>query len=156
MRRKFNVLLGMCILSLLLYGIAYAAPAAKNVTVADVQGKVEVMSQDSGSWAPAVFGMKVGVGDTIKTEKDSYVDLSFDVSGQDALVRVDANSDMKIADYASSSNVADKKIALELAMGDILVKANQLKNESQFQVRTPTSLVGVRGTGFKVSVSAEK
>jgi len=143
-------------LSLLFYGAAGAAPAAKNVTVADVQGKAEVMSQDSGSWAPVTFGMKVGAGDTVKTEKDSYVDLSFDVSGQDALVRVDADSSMKIADYIASSDIANKKIALELTMGDVLVKANKLKNESQFQVRTPTSLVGVRGTGFKVSVSAEK
>ena len=155
-RRIFTVLSVIFVLALLSYGVVGAVSSAKNVTVADVRGKAEVMSQDSGSWAPAVFGMKVGAGDTIKTQKDSYVDLSFDVSGQDALVRVDANSNMKIADYTASNKLENKKIALELAMGDILVKANKLKNESQFQVRTPTSLVGVRGTGFKVSVSTEK
>lgn len=156
MRRIFSVLSVVLMLTLLFYGVASAASVAKNVSVADVQGKAEVMSQDSSSWAPITFGMKVGSGDTIKTEKDSYVDLSFDGAGQDALVRVDANSSMKVAEYISSSNIANKKIALDLAMGDILVKASQLRNESQFTVRTPTSVVGVRGTGFKVSVSAEK
>jgi hypothetical protein len=131
--------------------------ATKDVVVADVQGKAEVMSQGSSSWDPISFGMSLGTGDTIRTAKGSYVDLKFKGNGQDdAIVRVDSNSNMKITDYVASNDVANKKIALDLAMGDILVKANQLKNESQFQVRTPTSVVGVRGTGFKVSVSAEK
>ncbi|MCX5686829.1 MAG: FecR domain-containing protein [Candidatus Omnitrophica bacterium] len=156
MRRIFSVLSVVFMFSLLFYAAADAVSSVKNVTVADVRGKAEVIGQGSGSAAPVIFGMKVGSGDTIKTQKDSYVDLSFDAAGQDAMVRVEANSNMKIADYIASNKLENKKIALELAMGDVLIKANQLKNESQFQVRTPTSVVGVRGTGFKVSVSAEK
>lgn len=136
--------------------IAGIAATGKNVAVTDAQGTVQVMSQGSSTWSPVAFGMMLSTGDTIKTGKDSYADLSFNGTGQDAIVRVDANSSMKIADYIVSDKIENKKIALDLAMGDILVKANQLKSESQFTVRTPTSVVGVRGTGFKVSVSAEK
>lgn len=155
MRSIFTVMSLVLVASLLCCGVSLAA--TKNVAVTDVQGKAEVMSQGSGSWSPVTFGMSLSAGDTIRTAKDSYVDLKFSGSGQDdALVRVDSNSSMNITEYIASADSASKRIALDLAMGDILVKANQLKAESQFQVRTPTSVVGVRGTGFKVSVSAEK
>lgn len=137
-------------------GTLFAAEKGKDVSVIDLKGNVEVMASGSSSWTPAVFGMKLGSGDTIRTQADSYADLNFNGMGQAALVRVDANSTMKVDTYNASMQAADRKIALDLAMGDILVKANSLKNESQFQVRTPTSVVGVRGTGFKVHVSAEQ
>ncbi len=152
--RRLTIFVTICLLCFT--AVAGIAATGKNVAVTDAQGSVQVMSQGSSAWSPVTFGMMLSAGDTIKTGKDSYADLSFNGSGQDAIVRVDANSSMKITDYVVAEKVENKKIALDLAMGDILVKANHLKNESQFQVRTPTSVVGVRGTGFKVSVSAEK
>jgi len=138
------------------FSMAYAAEADKNVTIADMKGKVEVLSQGSSAWMPAATWMKLGSGDTVRTQDASYADLNFNGMGQSALVRVDANSSMKIDSYIAATNMTERKIALDLAMGDILVKANKLKDESQFQVRTPTSVVGVRGTGFKVHVTSEK
>jgi hypothetical protein len=135
---------------------ANAAGAAKNVAVTNAKGNVMVMSQGSSEWKKAEFGSMLGSGDTIKTGADSYADLNFSGNSEDAMVRVDANSTMKIDSYVAARAAENKKIILDLAMGDIMVKANKLKSESQFQVRTPTSIVGVRGTGFKVQVTAEK
>ena len=47
------------------------------------------------------------------------------------------------------------KTLLDLAMGEILIKAQKVHGEkSQFEVKTPTSIVGVRGTTFNVKVEA--
>lgn len=150
------LILAIIAVSTFAFSMSYAIEAEKDVTIADMKGTVEVLPQGSSALVPAAIWMKLGSGDTIKTGDASYADLNFNGMGQSALVRVDANSSMKIDSYVAAANIAERKIALDLAMGDILVKANKLKDESQFQVRTPTSVVGVRGTGFKVHVSSEK
>lgn len=138
------------------FSLAYSEQTTKDVTVVDIKGKVEVMSQGSSAWMPATVWMKLGSGDTVRTKANSYADLNFNGMGQSALVRVDEKSSLKIDSYIAAKEVSERKISLNLAIGDILVKANKLKDESQFQVRTPTSIVGVRGTGFKVQVSSEE
>lgn len=148
----FALIIG--VVAVFLCTLSYAA-TEKNVSIADMKGSVEVMSKGSSSWTPATAYMKLGSGDTVRTKGNSYADLNFNGMGQAALVRVDANSSMKIDSYVAAMDMAARKISLDLAVGDILVKANKLKDESQFQVRTPTSIVGVRGTGFKVHVSSE-
>lgn len=145
------VSLGVAFLAFL--GSAYGA---NDVAVSDLQGDVKAMSPGAKEWKSVAFGTMLSSGDTLKTGQDSYVDLSFRGAGQDAVVRMNSDTTMKIESYVATSDINNKKIALDLAMGDILVKANKLKNESQFQVKTPTSVVGVRGTGFKVQVTAEK
>lgn len=157
MRKIAICALGFAVALMGLYcSTSYAAANEKQVTIVDLKGNVEVMQAGSSSWVRAENFMKLGTGDTVKTEGDSYADLKFNGLGEAALVRVEANSSMKIDAYVSSRFMQNRKITLDLAMGDILVKANKLKEESQFQVRTPTSIVGVRGTGFKVHVSSEK
>ena len=41
---------------------------------------------------------------------------------------------------------------LNVDEGSILIKAQKLVGDSKFQVKTPTSIVGIRGTVFEVSV----
>lgn len=136
------------------FTVSKAAEKDKNVTVVDMKGAVQIMTTGSSNWMPASAFMKLGNGDTVRTMKDSYADLNFNGMGQSALVRVEADSSLKIDSYIASTNVAERKIALDLAVGDILVKANKMQSESQFQIKTPSSVVGVRGTGFKVHVSS--
>lgn len=146
----------IAISSLACSSMAADAGSAKDVSVVDMKGTVEVMEKGASNWVAATAWMKLGAGDTVRTGKDSYADLKFNGMGDTALVRVGENSSMKVDTYVSSKDVAERKIALDLSMGDVLVKANKLKSESQFQVKTPTSIVGVRGTGFKVHVESEK
>ena len=155
--RSYNLLLTVLGVFLTVFLASYVfAAGANKIAVMAASGDVKAMSQGSSEWKKVNFGTMLNSGDTVVTGADSYADLSFNGSSEDALVRVDPNTTMMIGAYETGQNLAAKKIALDLAMGDILVKANRLKNESQFQVRTPTSVVGVRGTGFKVQVSAEK
>jgi len=158
MRKSYliGILFIVIALSLPVFVTSAVSAAGKDIAVRDAKGDVSVMSQGSTEWKKVDFGMMLSSGDTVKTGADSYVDLCFDGAEEDAIVRLDANTNMKVDSYVLAKQVENKKIILDLAMGDIMVRANKLKNESQFQVRTPTSIVGVRGTGFKVKVSAEK
>ena len=135
---------------------AWAAEEINNVSIVGMKGKVDAMIGVASTWMPVSEGMKLGVGDTVRTGADSYVDLDFGGAGQAAVVRMGKDSSMKIDTYIASQNIENRKIILDLTIGDILVKVNKVKDESQFQVRTPTSVVGVRGTAFEVHVSLEK
>ena len=157
MRRLLIVLfIGVEAVSAIGIAVSRAADGGKNVTIVEKEGDVEVMQKGTSEWKPAEIWMKLGTGDKVKTKKNSHVDLNFNGMGQAALVRVAENSSMDIKSYVAAKEMDQRKISLDLAKGDILVKASKLKGESQFQVHTPTSVVGVRGTGFKVHVSAEE
>ncbi len=125
----------------------------KDVTVMSISGNAEVMESGASSWIPALSGMKLGSGDTIRTKENSHLDLDFGGKAQAAVVRIAEKSTLKIDAYIASDKIEDRKITLDLAVGEVLVKVNKVKDESQFQVRTPTSIVGVRGTMFKVRTS---
>ena len=49
-----------------------------------------------------------------------------------------------------------KMTELQIAIGGVLVKAEKLKRESDFEVVSPSSIVGIRGTMFEVSVEEIK
>jgi hypothetical protein len=44
---------------------------------------------------------------------------------------------------------------LDLEVGSVLVEAEKLVGASRFEVKTPTSVVGIRGTKFEVNVAKE-
>lgn len=145
----------------------YGAGGERNVSIIDARGKVEILARGAALWADGLPGMRLGTGDTIRTGDISYADLEFggpsagsgpvpslsrDGKAQAAVVRIGANSSLTIDTYIASDNIEYRSILLDLALGEILVKVNKVKDESQFRVRTPTSIVGVRGTMFKVQV----
>jgi hypothetical protein len=143
------------ITTVLMFGFSASAygEGGKDVTVMNISGNAEVMESGASSWIPALSGMKLGSGDTIRTKENSHLDLDFGGKAQAAVVRIAEKSSLKIDTYIASDKIEGRKITLDLAVGEVLVKVNKVKDESQFQVRTPTSIVGVRGTMFKVRTS---
>ncbi len=150
--------IALCIISILVFGLAVsgAAERVENISVVGLGGKVEAMRQGEREWIPVTLGMRLAAGDHIRTGARSYADLDFSGAAQAAVVRIGPKSSMKIDTYIASEKIENRKIKLDLAIGEILVKVNKVKDESQFQVHTPTSVVGVRGTAFEVRVSLEK
>ena len=55
-------------------------------------------------------------------------------------------------------DAADKidNTLLVVGIGSVLVKADKLVGASKFEVKTPTSIIGIRGTIFEVYVSTQK
>lgn len=147
----------VCIMALVL-GIAVVGYAAEKRTaqVISFDGKAEVKQVDQTTWVPAAVGTILNEGDTLKTGAGSWALLNVD-EGKIGTVEVKASSEMTVAKLVADSQTNSSQTLLDLAMGEVLIKAQKVHGESsKFEVKTPTSIVGVRGTTFNVKVEAVK
>ncbi|MBU1784011.1 MAG: FecR domain-containing protein [Candidatus Omnitrophica bacterium] len=148
----------IAIMALLMCGFAVAADAAvtqRTATIVEMEGTVEVQMPDAGQWMAANLGMELTEGCTVRTETDSLVVLQ--LHGVDAAnVEIKERSEMRLAEFFEDKDEATQRTLLDLAIGEILITSKKLQSEkSKFEVKTPTSIVGVRGTTFSVSVETE-
>jgi len=137
-----------------LYSLSFAADIKRSATILETGGKVEVRDPKD-KWIPAQIGMALNEGDIIRTlGDDSFAVVKLNGS-ETATVEVKKNSQLRLAQLTQDTDKKTQNTMLDLALGDILIKADKLHSEkSKFEVRTPTSIVGVRGTTFSVSVEA--
>ena len=144
--------IGVCLLFI-------AAPLfAEMVRVAEIneiQGDVWFRKAGTTEWKGAEKGMMLLEDDEIKTGGNGKAEILLDSSGETGKVNVAENSQMRLKTMQKDPTSADKTTLLDLAMGKVLIKAEKLQRNSSFQVKTPTSICGVRGTLFEVSVEAK-
>lgn len=139
---------------ILVLGIAVAGYALekRNAKITSLNGPTEVKRVGQAAWSPASNGMVLGEGDALKTAAGSWVLVNID-NGKIAMVELKGGSQMSIAELAGDPNSGTSKTLLDLAIGEVLIKAQKVHGEnSRFEVKTPTSIVGVRGTTFNVKV----
>ena len=151
-----KILKVVCIMALILT-IAVCGYAAEKRTaqIVSIDGTAEAKLAGGSSWSAATVGMVLNEGDTIKTASKSWVLLNVDGKGQTATVEVKENSLLLLSELLVESSKGTSKTLLDLAMGEVLIKAQKVHGEeSKFEVKTPTSIVGVRGTTFNVKVEA--
>lgn len=126
----------------------------RSATIIDLKGTVEVKTPKQ-AWKAAKIEMVVNQGDIIRTKANSSAVLNLDGLGETAIMEVKANSQLKLAELMENKKERSQATFLDLALGEILIKARKLHSEkSKFEVKTPTSIVGVRGTTFSVTVEA--
>ena len=136
--------------------MAMAADMQRSAKILEMEGSVEVKAA-SGSWAPASLDMALVQGDMIRTKAKSFVLLNVDGMAQTATVEVKQNTLMTLAELIEDRDAQTQSTLLDLALGEVLIKAKKLHSEkSRFEVKTPTSIVGVRGTTFSVAVEAQE
>ena len=104
-----------------------------------------------GEWQSAKDGMVILPGDEIRTAPDAKVKVLLD-DGKTGTVEVKEGSLFRIETADVDKTTGDKTTLLDLAIGKVLVQAQKLQGGSKFEVRTPTTLTGVRGTVFEVTV----
>lgn len=135
---------GLCML-------AYAAETPREAKVLDMEGSVEVRTSD-GKMEPAEVGMVLGQGDIIKTGEDSFALVKLE-GAETATVEVNKNSQILLSQMVMDQEKGTQSTVLDLAIGKVLIKAEKVHSDkSKFEVKTPTSVVGVRGTTFQVEV----
>lgn len=130
--------------------VALAGPA-REATLANVIGEVMVRADGTNAWQAAQPGAKLNINDEIKTSAASSVDVVLD-NGETANVNVKEKSQFKIKGMELDPATGEKNTYLDLALGKVLIHAQKLEGNSKFEVITPTSTTGVRGTVFEVSV----
>jgi len=130
--------------------------AMGKAVVSEITGAAQVKTGD-GEWMTAEVGMVLSEGSVIRTEPESVAVVSLEGGEEAALVEVKEGSELKIAELFNQTENGASKTLLDLAIGEILITSKKLQTErSKFEVKTPTSIVGVRGTTFSVSVETEK
>ena len=81
--------------------------------------------------------------------------LNLNGMGETAAVEINENSQLLLLELIQDKEEETQQTLLDLAIGKVLIRAQKLHSEkSKFEVKTPTSIVGVRGTTFAVEVEA--
>ncbi len=138
----------------LIASLCFAAETKRVAVIDEVNGTVEVKLA-SKSWMPAKVGMVLNQGDSIRTMGNSSAVLDLDGKAETAIIEVKKNSQLSLAELVENKEKNTERTLLDLGLGEVLIKAKKLHTaKSSFEVKTPTSVVGVRGTTFAVSVEA--
>ncbi len=149
--KKFLILAVILIGTL---GLCFAQGTLKDriAKVIKVDGDVQVMKKDSSTWIPAEEGMILSEGDIIKTGKVGAALLNIQGDAEGSLVRLRESTTLALDILKEDTSTNKKVTVLDLSIGKVLIQAEKLKSGSRFEVKTPTSVVGVRGTKFAVEV----
>jgi hypothetical protein len=136
----------------LLAGLATQAFAA---TVGDI-GRIKVVSGIAnilrgGQVIPAKPGFALQKGDILRTGKDGRIGATFYDNSRFA---AGPNSSVTINEFLFDDTTHDGKFVTQVDRGSLAVISGQIakKNKDAMRVRTPTAILGVRGTRFVVEV----
>ena len=150
MKHSIGTMFGWTMLCLALSGSAFAEDARQAI-VKSIQGEVGVRIGQA-DWKPAEVGAVMHVGDEIRTGKASTAEILLDKEGSTAQLDLKPESRMQFSTLDWNPETKEnKKTILDLAVGSVLIHAEKVHENSDFQVRTPNSITGVRGTTFLVS-----
>jgi hypothetical protein len=132
----------------LLCGSAVAASAADIGQVKIAKGQVTIERQ--GTTMPATVGARLQVADTVRTGAVGSVGITMD---DDSLLSAGPNSALSLDRYAFDSTTNQGRLDTSLNKGTLSVISGRIAKQSPdaMTVRTPTAILGVRGTEFVVS-----
>ncbi|HEX8442980.1 MAG TPA: FecR domain-containing protein [Allosphingosinicella sp.] len=136
--------------ALLLIGIAATQPAWAEI------GRVKrtlgiALVQRGAARLPAAPGLQLQKGDTLITGKDGRMALTFIDNTRFAL---GPNSRVSVNEYLFDRRTQRGQFLTQVNRGSLAVVSGQIAKSDRdaMKVRTPTSLLGVRGTRFVVAV----
>lgn len=120
---------------------------AGSASLSSVEGDVTVKVKADGTWAKGTNGMVVPEGASVKTGADGKASLTW---GEGNVVKIYPLSLIK----ATSVSGADKKSSvISLESGRAMSRVQKLDSDASFELKTPTAVAGVRGTGFDTEIT---
>lgn len=131
------------------------AEAVRVAEISNLEGAVWYRKSGTTEWKGAEKGMLLLENDEIKTGENAKAEILLDTAGETGKLDLTANSQMRFETMGKDPATEDKTTLLDLAVGKVLIKAEKLRGNSTFQVKTPTSICGVRGTLFEVTVESK-
>ncbi len=135
------------------YNLSYAHAEGSRAQVTDILGESKFLKAGTEEWSVLEKGIILTEGDVIKTAKGSQVNLTLIGASKTAELVVREDSEFKFEEFSFDSATKIDTTMLDVSLGSVLVKAEKLLGESRFEVKTPTSIVGIRGTTFEVNVA---
>jgi hypothetical protein len=102
-----------------------------------IQGSADLYRAATAKSLVARVGMPVGVGDTLRSQKESFVEVLFE-NGE--VLRLDENSILAI------EKIDSQNAESSLPVGRVWVNMKKIVSHRAFDVSTPTAVAAIRGT----------
>ncbi len=135
---------------------AVAAVLSAGLASANEAGQIKVAKgsafvQRDGQKMPAAAGMKIMSADVLVTGIDGSIGVTF---LDNSLVSTGPNSVFSIDSYAFDSTTHNGKFDGSLRKGTLAAVSGKMVKQApeSMRIRTPASIMGVRGTEFVVQV----
>ena len=134
-------------------GLALSANAADIGTIKVAKGSVEI--QRGASKLPAQVGVGLQTSDVVITGADGSAGITFT---DNSLVSVGPNSVFAIDKYSFDSTTHAGEFEGNLKQGRLAAVSGKMVKQSpeSMKIRTPSAIMGVRGTEFVVQVDEPK
>jgi len=135
-------------MAVLAAGFAVPALAADVGQIKIAKGQVAI--ERGGQAIPATPGARLQAGDVLKTGADGSVGLTM---SDNSLLSAGPNSILSLDRYEYDSTTSQGQFDTTLTKGSLAVISGRIAKQSPeaMKVRTPASILGIRGTEFVVS-----
>jgi hypothetical protein len=133
--------------------LALAASAAHAQSIGQVKSaKGQVTVERKGVAVPAPVGFKVEASDVVKTGADGSVGITLT---DNSLVSAGPNTVLSLDKYSFDAITHKGEFQSSVKKGTFAMVSGKIAKESPdaVQVRTPSAILGVRGTEFAVQVA---
>ena len=135
-------------LILLFTSVNFSFPRVDAAEIVYTKGKVQVQFGKDKIWRGAKTGMRMDSGDSLKTARRSHADIALD---KDNFIRV---QEQTLVVFDSTTPGLINKF--DLSQGELYANVESIREGLSFEVSTPSSVVGVRGTGWYVKSDFKK
>lgn len=135
-------------IALLALGMPLPAHAADIGQIKIAKGQVTI--ERGGQAIPATPGARLQAGDVLKTGADGSVGLTM---SDNSLLSAGPNSVLSLDRYDFDATTSQGQFDTTLTKGTLAVISGRIAKQSPeaMKVRTPASILGIRGTEFVVS-----
>jgi len=137
-------------ISLAVLAVAFTIPAyAADIGQIKI-AKGQVTVERAGQAIPAMPGTRLQTGDVLRTGADGSVGLTM---SDNSLLSAGPNSVLSLDRYEFDSTTSQGQFDTTLTKGSLAVISGRIAKQSPeaMKVRTPASILGIRGTEFVVS-----
>ena len=140
-------------LSLMLMAPALShANVPSQAKILETKGDVTYLKPGTTDWAILDPTVILSEGDSVKTGPGAQLRMELMGSAKTAEILIRKETEFKFSKFRFDEASKVDNTLLEIGVGSVLVKAEKLMGASKFEVKTPTSIVGIRGTIFEVHV----
>ena len=145
--KKFYIL-GFLLIALLITKYTIALSPVGEIVF--IEGNVQVQAAMGKTWKRAELNMPLNIGDSIRTARRSKADIVVDKANKHT-VRVEEQT---LVVLSSTSPGQINKI--DLSNGKVFADVEKMMEGMTFEVSTPSSTAGVRGSGMGVESNRER
>jgi hypothetical protein len=140
---------GRCLLATLATGLAVTAAQAEIGQIKIAKGQVSV--DRKGQALPGQVGMLLEPADVVKTGTDGSVGITM---RDNSLLSAGPNSILALERFEFDPTTSQGRFDAQLQRGTLSVVSGRIAKQSPeaMTVRTPSAVLGVRGTEFVVAV----